>query len=174
MATLRKVIGAIDDNVFVDIFARPVSEHLFAKVLKEIGIKDWARIIGIYNDPETDPLFRFFIQGEISCLYHLFKLNNKLNAENERGIDFKKVIQRLSCDVLLNVFSQPIPKEDVDLAIAKVKRRKLSKWISVLMKYDEDAGPELHEFIRGVASCLYNLPRIEDTIEMDNQFNMED
>lgn len=180
MARFEDVVRTINKETLISLFEKPLffeDQKALADTLQKIGIKKWANIVGRYFDEDIDDEFRDFIDGEINLLYYLTKLNKRIDKERGKidiGVDFKDVIERIDEDVLFNVFSQGIPEEDKGTSFEELDKVGIKKWISILADCFDKAQdiPDLQRFIRGIASCLFHLIRLKDTVEMEKQFGL--
>ncbi|MCD6318536.1 hypothetical protein J7M02_05665 [Candidatus Aerophobetes bacterium] len=180
MARFEDVIRAINEETLISLFEKPLffkDQRALANILQKMGIKKLANIVGRYFDEDIDDEFRDFIDGEISLLYKLTGINEELDKEKGKvgvGVDFKDVIERIDEDVLFNIFSQGIPEEDKEASFEKLGKVGIKKWISTLAAcFDKAQGtPDFQRFIRGVASCLFHIARLKDTVEMEKQLGL--
>jgi len=180
MARFEDVIRNISKETLVSLFEKPLffkDQKSLADALQKIGVKKWANIVGRYFDEDIDDEFRDFIDGEISLLYYLAGLNESIDKQKGKaavGVDFKDVIERIDEDTLFNIFSQGIPEEDKEASFEKLGEVGIKKWISILAGCFDKAQdtPDLQRFIQGIASCLFHIVRLKDTVEMEKQFGL--
>jgi len=163
---------------------QPTTPQELARILRKIGIKKWAEIVGRYFDPSTSQDLRTFVNGELTFLYYLAKLHNKLKKKKRKKaaceVQFEEIIQRIDASVIFEDIVGPvIAEEDKSEVVNILRKAGIEEIVAMVMELVKiiEKDPTFYGkkafliFVRGTLSALYYLINLKKNLELEKLFS---